>query len=208
MFVRTPLVCFDADDKPGGGGDTDPSKQDKPDAPATVPVSELQKERKARRQLEERLARFEEESQKRKQAEMSEVEQLKEQLAEAQRRADEAESTATRSTKQNWVRDAALKLGFIDAADAVARIDVSELDDEGAAREAVKDLKQRSPHLVAKKDPKPDLDEVLRDGKRPGDDKGDDEPPYTREELQRLSHEEIQANWDRVERSMAAMGSS
>lgn len=209
MFVRFPLVCFNTDETPGGGGDTDADtgagKQDKPDGPATVPVSELAKERKARKALEARLAEFEQEAEKRKQAEMTETERLKEQLAAAERRAEEAESTAAKSTKQNWVRDAALKLGFIDAADAVARINVADLEDEKAAREAVKDLKQRSPHLAAKNDQKPDLDEVLRNGKRPGDDTGDDEPLYTREQLQSLSHDEIKANWDRVERSMAAM---
>jgi hypothetical protein len=205
VFVRAPFVCFNADDKAVGGDPAD-DKQDKPDAPATVPVSELQKERKARRQLEEQLAKFEEDAEKRKQAEMTEAERLKQQLSEAVKRAEQAETAAAKSTKQNWLRDAAAKLGFIDATDAVARIDVSDLEDEQAAREAVKDLKQRAPHLVAKKDQKPDLDEVLRDGQRPGD-KSDDEPLYSRAELDGLSHQEIQANWDRVERSMAALGS-
>ena len=87
----------------------------------------------------------------REEAELSEKEKAEKAAQEAISRAEAAEARATELERSSWVRAAASD--FNDPDDAVAMLNLSELDSAEKAAEAVKDLGKNKPHLV--KDQKP-----------------------------------------------------
>jgi hypothetical protein len=92
-----------------------------------------------------------EELKKREEAELSEKERAEKQAAEAVARAEAAEARATTLERSSWVRDAASS--FNDPADAVAMLDLSEIDSADKAKAAVEELGKSKPHLVKSEQP-------------------------------------------------------
>lgn len=124
-----------------------------------VPRSRLTAEAKARREAERRAEEAEKKLREAEQKDLSDKERAEREAAEAKARADAAEQRATKLERQGWIRDAASAAGFVDAADAIAHIDVLEVDDDGktprigdedAAKKAVDELAESRPHLVGK----------------------------------------------------------
>lgn len=107
------------------------------------------------------LKAYEQAEQERKQAEMSEQEKLKAKLAEVETRAKAAEAQIDTMKKQQALYAAVEALGLTWASeqarrDAVALLDLSELDDDDIA-EAIKDLQKDRPYLF-KASSTPDID--------------------------------------------------
>lgn len=183
-----------------------PDAPTKDDSPQTVPVAELARERKARKDAEKRLEQLEKDAEDRRKAEMSEAERFKAEAETAKQRAVELERTLQSRDRESWLRKAAQAAGFIDPEDAVARIGTADVEDERAAKDAVKDLAAKAKHLVAKSDDKPDLRKVLRNGEPTPDgaDGGDKPPKYTLDDIKAMSPEQIRADLEEVNRSLAA----
>lgn len=92
-----------------------------------------------------------EELKKREEAELSERERAEKQAAEAVARAEAAEARATNLERSAWVRDAASN--FNDPADAVAMLELAEIDSADKAKAAVEELGKSKPHLVKAEQP-------------------------------------------------------
>ena len=137
-----------------------PEVAEAPEAPEpaaserTVPVREVQKERRERQKLEKQLAELQATQEQAAQAELSEVERLKNQLAETQQQAEAAEKARVRATQESLLRTAAQGAGFSDPQDALTFTDFSSLEGlEGESlTEAVSDeitrLASEKPYLV------------------------------------------------------------
>lgn len=200
-----PANDVDTTQKQPGGADAKPDDT----RTTTVPLSALQQERKARQDLEQRLAQFEKEAEERRKAEMSEVERAKAEAEEAARERDDLRQQLERTERKSWVRAAAKHYDFIDVEDAVAHLsergELDSLEDERAAREAVKKIRDLRPHLTAKQKQDPTLHEVLKDGERvPANGNGgaDKPPKYTLEDIKAMTPEQIQRDLDEVNRSL------
>lgn len=191
------------DDKPDAKTD---EVKDERDTTRTVPLSELQKERREKRELAARLEQLEQEAEERKRAEMSEAEAAKERAEKAEAKVAELEGKITTRDRQQWIRSEAAKANFLDADDAVAFIDINGVEDEAAAAQAVKELASKRKHLISKETGKPDLTKVLEDGKTVADgNKNDKDRPakYTPDEIKAMSPEQIKADLDEVNRSLS-----
>jgi multidrug efflux pump subunit AcrA (membrane-fusion protein) len=178
----------------------------------TVPLAELQAERRKRQDLEQRLQSLEAEREEARQAELSEAERLREQLSKAEARADKAEADLVKGERSRWIVDAAVEAGF-DKPSAAARLidDLEGIDSVDAAKRAVKDVAKEYPGLLRENGKGgPKLEQVLKDGQPPtGGDAGDEEL-LTKAELDNLSidrHRELdEKHPGLVERSLAALG--
>jgi hypothetical protein len=215
-IARIPSFLYEGENE---GGAAAPAAVAEPPAAApqeppekTVPLSEVQKERKARQDLEKRLKRFEEDAETRRQAELTESERLKEQLAQAEARAADADRRADSAQRTRWVVDAAVDEGFKKPG-VVARL-IDNLDSLETAEDAalaVKDAARDYPELLrSKTSPDPSLQEVLRDGERPKDKPNpDDEKLLTKQQLDALTPEQInemdEKQPGRIEKSYAAL---
>jgi hypothetical protein len=148
-----------------------------PDAKPTTPtVNDIQAERddtrkalkKANREAAERrkaIEQFEKEKKERLEAELSDKEKLEARVTEMEARAKEAETrlellqkqrafmAAAEGAKLNWASEQARQ-------DAVALIDLAELDDDGMV-DAVTELKEKRPYLFAQAT-MPDIDSKKR----------------------------------------------
>lgn len=122
------------------------------------------------------LKRFEEDEQKRKDAELSESERLQKELAAAQAAQADAEARVNDVLLRSEVERAAVKAGFVDPEVAYQLADLSEveIDEEdgsvSGADKAVKALAKEKPYLLRQPD-KPDIDAGTRGG---SDGKGQD----------------------------------
>ena len=191
------------DDKPADKPD---EGKDERDTTRTVPLSELQKERREKRALADRLEQLEQEAEERKRSEMSEVEAAKERADKAEAKVAELTDSLTKRDREQWIRDAASKANFLDPDDATKFIDAKGIEDEAAARAAVKELAQTRKHLISKETEKPDLKKVLDDGKPVnGDQPSDKDRPakYTPDEIRGMTGEQVAADLDEVNRSLA-----
>lgn len=185
-------------------GEPDPKPDAKPDPPKeterTVPLSEVQAERRKRQDLEQRLAALETEREETRRAGMSASERAADELKAARERAAKLEADLAKERTQiarervrSLVRDAAQAKGFHDPSDAVALVeDFSSIETAEDAREAVVRLADKRPHLVAKKAAKTDdLREVLEDGSVKDDAKDGQKPPMTASEFNSMSADQI-----------------
>lgn len=192
----------------GGGDDPKEQEKEKEGEPSggsggegrqqhTVPLSELQKERRQRRELEERLSTLEREREAARQKDLSESERLKEQVANLTRENEQLKTAQQTRDRADLVRSASKD--FTDPDEVVAllrgRGELEEIESESDAQRAVKALGERSPHLLRQKDA-PDtsrLDRVLKDGlpnsERNG--KSDNGRTLSRAELEALSTQEM-----------------
>lgn len=144
--------------------DTTPAATE-PKHEETVPYERLQAatkkakaEAEARKAADAKVAELTAQMEQRESAGLPELERLKKDMERAQKRADEAEAKAAeadaklaRSTKERWVTAAAKD--FADPADAVAFVNLEEIEDEKDAERAVKRLAGQKKHLLKGEDP-------------------------------------------------------
>jgi hypothetical protein len=123
---------------------TEPAEQ-------TIPYSRFKEVNERLKAAEAQAQSAAEELKKREEAELSEREKAEKQAAEAVARAEAAEARAITLERSAWIRDAASS--FNDPADAVAMLDLSEIDSADKAKAAVEDLGKSKPHLVKSEQP-------------------------------------------------------
>jgi hypothetical protein len=130
--------------------------------------------------LEKDLADLRAQFEEREQAGLPELERLKKDMERAQKRADEAEQRAAdadarvqRTQRERWITAAAKD--FADPADAVAFLNLDEIEDEKDAERAVKRLAGQKKHLLKAEEPK--LPGKVLKGGRPATEEGADDDP-------------------------------
>lgn len=191
-IFRWPQIAYRPDEPPPSAPPA-PAPTDPP-APAPTPTdppqhvpyerfSEVNAQLKEARELAERL---QSEARQRERQGLSELDQIKAQLADEQaarasleQERDSARGEVTNLTRGGWVRAAANAAGFHDVEDAVARIDLGEIKTEAAAKREVEQLADRAKHLVRQPDdgnpPNTDLlQQVLDRGRPAGEGNNDD----------------------------------
>ena len=146
---------------PGGEPPADPPEQ-------TVPYSRFEQVNKKakeadtqRKALEKTVADLQKAMEDRASEGLPELERMKNDMAKAQKRADEAEARAeaadkavARSARERMVQAAALAQNFADPSDASAFVNLDDIEDEKDAERAVKDLAKRKKHLLKAEEPK------------------------------------------------------
>jgi hypothetical protein len=134
---------------------TEPAAAQEEQATNQVPVRELQKERRERQRLEKQIADLQQQQEEARQAELSEVERLREQLEQTKREAQEALGEKILAEQQSLVRTAAAQMGFADVTDAITFVKFEALAglEGGELSQAVADEVQRvseeKPYLLA-----------------------------------------------------------
>ena len=133
-----------------------------PPAERTVPYDRF---KQVNDQLAEAKRKADEAEQKRQELEdrdKSELEQVRGKLEKAEKRnaelqgqVEELGGKLTSNERSGWVREAASKAKFIDATDALGRVDLSAIENEDDAKKAVADVAKSAPHLVAAEEPTP-----------------------------------------------------
>lgn len=119
-------IYFDTPADQGTGTVTEPANAgngggaDEGNDPQTVPVYELQKERKRAKAAEDRLAKLEKDAQERADAELSEIDKVKKEKAQLESRIEAAEKLAIKTAQDSLVTLASTEAGFA-APDAVAK---------------------------------------------------------------------------------------
>lgn len=98
--------------------------------------------------LREKVAAFEAEQEKARQAQLSEAERLREEKEAAEKAAADAVARAEKLERDGWLRAAAARASFADPEDAVALVAADEATDQASAEEAVKKLAEAKPHLI------------------------------------------------------------
>lgn len=174
-----------------------------PPAERTVPYDRF---KAVNDRLAEANRKAEEEAQKRQELEdrdKSELEQERSKREKAEARIAELQGevegltgTITASQRSGWVKDAATKANFIDPADALGRVDLSSIEDEAAAKAAVKKVADDAKHLIAgEAPPPPQVGQVIRNG-QPVPPSGEPDPAAAENEafLQELK-EANQRGW-------------
>lgn len=139
----------------------EPARTDPPEQNLVGEAKRKQKQaEKEARDLRERLEALED-------RDKSETERERKAREKAEARAQELEGEVQSLKKGGWVRSAAKD--FNDPSDAVAMVDLADIDDESDAARAVKDLAKRKPHLVKAKEPTPpQIGRVAQDGQVQG----------------------------------------
>lgn len=122
-----------------------------PTGEQAVPYARFKEINDAKVAAEKAAADAAAELQKIKDADLSEKERAEKAASEATARAEAAEAKATKLERSALVREAAKN--FNDPGDAVAMLDLSEIDDADKAAEAVKKLGESKPHLVKAQSP-------------------------------------------------------
>lgn len=161
--------------------------------PRTVPVAELARERAARKKAEDELKKLTD-------AQLSEVEQLRNEVAAGQKALADAATAQQTSRVEVAVARAAAKLGFSDADDALRLIDRNAIEFDDATGqptnvdELLGALMKSKPYLAsAAKTPQGGID--LGNGGAPS---------YTKDQLAKMSPDQINANWDKIQQAAKA----
>jgi len=116
----------------------------------------LQKERRERQNLEKKLATLQQQQEEARQAELTEVERLKEELENTKAQAAAAEQARVLSEQQSLVRAAAGSMAFADVNDAITFVNFETFEGlEGselsqAISDEVSRVSQEKPYLLAK----------------------------------------------------------
>ncbi len=115
-----------------------------------VPLDRFQQVTSQNKEMRDRLAELEQKEQERQREAMSELERAQAERDEERQKREAAESKALELERGGYLRSAAAAAGFADPEDAVALIGLDAATDQLAAQQAVKDLAEKKPHLVAK----------------------------------------------------------
>lgn len=127
--------------------------------------------------LEKQLNEFKAQMQERDEAGLPELERerkraeaLERRIADAEKRAEDAEQSVAKSRVEQWVANAAATQGFVNPARAARLIDdLGSIEDADQAERAVKRLAKSDSYLLKKEEaPLPGL--LLQDGKATGKD--------------------------------------
>lgn len=119
-----------------------------------VPVRELQKERRERQKLEKQLADLQAAQEEARQAELSEVDKLREELNQTKAAAEAAEQARVLTEQQSLIRNEAATLGFADVGDAITFVDFQALaglegsDLTNAVKDEVTRVVSEKPYLL------------------------------------------------------------
>lgn len=134
-----------------------PPEPPKPDEPAgqSVPYDRFKSVNEAKSAAEKRAEEAEKKLKDREEADLSEKDKAEKRAAEAEKKAADAEAKATRLERSQWVTAAARSKNFIDPSDAVAHIELTDLDSEEKATKAVEALAEKKTHLVNSGGPAP-----------------------------------------------------
>lgn len=131
--------------------------------------SKLKRAESQGERLQQQITDLQQQMQEREQAGLPELDKLKQRLEAAEQRAKEADARASeadtklaRTVKERLVVAAAKD--FADPGDAVAFVNLDEVDDERDAERAVKALAKRKPHLLRAEEAKLP-GKVLEDGR-------------------------------------------
>jgi DNA repair exonuclease SbcCD ATPase subunit len=182
---KQPEMGEDAETEQQAGAETPPAGGETPPVGGALPVEQLQAELErtrtalqgANRESADRrkkLEAFEKAEQDRAKKDLSEVERLKGQVAELDKRARELEAERETMIIRSAVERAATALGFHSAEDAYQLADLSgvEIDEDGKVSnvdQALKALVKARPYLVRVVD-KPDTNAgATGGGKKPGE---------------------------------------
>jgi DNA repair exonuclease SbcCD ATPase subunit len=148
--------------------DVQPDRDRDRDEPTTRSVpyerfAEVNKRLKAReRELQQVTSRIEDLESR----DQSELERERKKAARFEREANEALDKLTRVERQQWIREAARDAKFDDPGDAVAFLDVQDIEDFEDAAQAVKDLAKAKPRLLRTDSPPVQIGQVVRNGRR------------------------------------------
>jgi hypothetical protein len=115
-----------------------------------VPYTRFEEVNKARKKLEGELEEMREKILEFEDRDKSELQRERDRAVRAETALEQLSGKVTSMEKGSWVRSAAAELNFHDPEDAVARIDLSKLEDEREALKAVKGLAKAKEHLVRK----------------------------------------------------------
>lgn len=143
-------------DTPTDAADLEQPAEQPADAELEAPnplLDELKQERRTRRQLESRLAELEQHAEQQRLESLSDVErQLETARTEAR---DQVMAEVRRDLAAAKVQAAAAAMGYVDPADAVAQLNLEQLDldDASAVQAAVAELAERKPYLIGKLPP-------------------------------------------------------
>lgn len=106
-------------------------------------------EKRAKRQLADMAKKFEDSEKKYKNEKLSEVEQLRQSLAEAQRQTEEATNNVKKLSIRNRILSIASKEGFADPEDVVAYMTFKGAE-EDEIDDMIEELKEEKPYLLMK----------------------------------------------------------
>lgn len=194
------------------GGAPEAEEEEKPveqEAPKTVPVSEVQKERRLRKELEKKFADLEAWKAEQEAAGQSELEKAVKRAAELEQQLTDTQRKSEQATKRSLLAAAAAQANFHNPNAAASLIDPETfqgVDDEASAKAVVEALAQSDKYLV-----RPAVAEaqgaqkILANGEviNPKDGEKD---PLTLEKVKAMSESEINERWDEVQPVLAAQG--
>jgi hypothetical protein len=118
------------------------------------------------------------------------AEQLEKRAAEAERKAEEATKAVARGQRERWVTTAAQALNFADPSDAVAFVNLDDIEDEADAHRKAKRVASEKKHLLKAEEPTLP-GRVLKDG-RTSTDQPKDAATNMRDEAQYVSDALVQ----------------
>lgn len=81
------------------------------------------------------------------------AEQLEKRIADAEKRAEQAELSVQRSQRERWITAAAAAQNFADPSDAAAFVNLDDIEDEKDAERAVRKLASGKKHLLKAEEP-------------------------------------------------------
>lgn len=196
----TAHAWFDGDAAASGAAvaDPPPPSGDAATTPAPKDDGDIHALRTKAGRLEKELERLRKAEEERANAELSEVERLKKQLAERDAAIAEATAAAKAQRLASASLAAAARLGFADPEDAQRFLDAGavEWDDAGAPKNVASLLEaviKAKPYLKASFTQQPDLAQGTR---------GRSGVPLTREAITKMTAAEINARWDEVQEVM------
>lgn len=192
-----PQPDYDADADMDYGPGPEPDDDDEfvrmPTAEASALRREVAEARKARKQIEE-SAKRDRERQRAEQGQWQELaEERQREIDEAHARAESAEYTLEQFQRNLRVSGIANRLGFRDPQDAIRFLDDDDTDTDDKAEKALKRLAESKDYLVERR--------RGSGGPSTGGPKG-----LTIEDIKSMSQDEINANWEAVQATMASQG--
>lgn len=153
------------------GQETQATPVAEPEDKGRVPYDRFEQVTKENKEFRDRLAQLERERDELADRDKSESERLRAQFEREQKERErlaqevaERDQQLSRVERSQWVRAAAHDHRFNDPEDAVALVNLGEIEDERSAQQAVKKLADRKKHLVAQEPEIPQIGQVLNQG--------------------------------------------
>ena len=106
-------------------------------------------EKRAKRQLATAQKKLKDFEKKTKKANLTEVEQLRQSLADSEKQREKAEEATTKLSVRNKILAVASREGFTDPEDVIAYISLKGLEDEEDLDDVIEELKEEKPYLLS-----------------------------------------------------------